>query len=244
MDFSDLVKSPRAALLVVDQQVDFEPGGALPVPGGDELVQPIANLMTRFKNVILTQDSHPAGHISFASSHEGKHPFDILRLSEVESGDVKSKFEKEVVIDYLKRVPAKVQVLWPDHCVVNTPGWQFDAGIPVERAAFVLQKGTRATCDSYSAFFENDGTSTNLADRLRAMEVETIVIAGLAGDYCVYWTAADAIKEGFKVVYDETLTRFVNFPEGSKENALLHLKEIGVQICQVSSKLCLFDRAI
>ena len=205
-----LALDPSAALLVVDQQYDFEPGGALPVPRGDEIAAPIADLMNRFQTVVVTQDSHPKGHISFASSYEHKKPFDILSLGDVEEGKVQSRFDRETLIRYLKSVPQHQQVLWPDHCITGSWGWKINSQLPLERAQLILQKGKRIDCDSYSAFYENDGTSTGLADWLRAKKIKKILVVGLAGDYCVAWSAEDAKREGFEVIVDKNLTRFIN----------------------------------
>jgi nicotinamidase/pyrazinamidase len=230
MDVDLLASDLHAALLVVDQQIDFEPGGALAVPGGDEILQPISDLMKKFKTVVLTQDFHPFGHISFASSYERKKPFDLLTLKEVEEGSVRSHFSNDALLNYLKKVPGHFQVLWPDHCVQGSQGAKIDPRLPVDRVAYVLKKGCRKECDSYSAFFENDRTSTGLAEYFRERKIERILIVGLAGDYCVYWSAMDAIQEGFEVFYSEAWTRFVNFPPGSKEKAIYHLKEMGAGI--------------
>ncbi|MDB5037490.1 MAG: nicotinamidase [Bacteriovoracaceae bacterium] len=230
MKLADLAKDKTAALIVIDQQIDFEPGGALAVAGGDEIVLGISKLMNEFQNVILTQDSHPKGHISFASSYEGKKPFELLTLKEVEAGSIRSKFSNELLVNYLKRVPHQLQVLWPDHCVTETNGWKINPNLPIEKASFILKKGMRLECDSYSAFFENDGTPTGLSKILREKKINKVVLVGLAGDYCVYWSAEDAHKEVFEVIYLQNLTRFVNFPENSKEKALTHLREIGVQV--------------
>lgn len=221
----------RLALLVVDQQTDFEPGGALAVAGGDEIASPIAELMKlRFGCVVVTQDSHPAKHISFASSYEGKKPFDVLTMSEVSEGRVVSKFfSKEVTLQYLSRVPNQTQILWPDHCIQGTSGWQVNALLPLERADLILRKGTRGDVDSYSAFFENDGTSTGLSAYLNARGISAVFVVGLAGDYCVAWSALDARREGFEVFYSEKLTRFVNFPEDSRTKALANLRELKVE---------------
>ncbi len=237
MHLKDLAKDPHAALIVVDQQADFEPGGALAVAGGDEIAEPIAELMLSFQNVIVTQDSHPSGHISFASSYKLKKPFDVLTAAEVEADKIVSKFSKETLLKYLSTVPEKMQVLWPDHCVIGSKGWLLNSKIRIERALLVLRKGTRLDCDSYSAFFENDGSSTGLAGFLKERKIKRVVLVGLAGDYCVYWSAQDAAKLGFDVIYDEALTRFVNFPQGSREKALTHLKELGVQLILTRSDL-------
>jgi nicotinamidase/pyrazinamidase len=226
----DLVNDPKTALLVVDQQYDFQPGGALAVEKGDEIVAPIAELMRRFSQVILTQDSHPPHHISFASSFKGKKPFELLRMDEVEYGSVESAFSRETLMRYLKRAPFEHQVLWPDHCIRGTAGWKLDSRLPVEKAMLILQKGSNQICDSYSAFFENDGAPTGLTGYLRNRGINRLVIVGLAGDYCVHWTAKDAFREGMRVVYDESLTRFVNFPENRKDAVREDLKSRGAEL--------------
>lgn len=229
MTLKQLTSNPHCALLVVDQQIDFEPGGALAVADGDQIVERISELMRQFENTILTQDSHPSGHISFASSYQNKKPFDILKAAEVIAGDIVSRFSKQELLAYLEQVPGGTQILWPDHCIVGSKGWEFDPIIPVERARLIVQRGMRCDCDSYSAFFENDGRPTGLSEKLRAWNIDTLILAGLAGDYCVYWTALDALKEGFQIVFDEGLTKFVDFPSGSRERALNHLRSLGVK---------------
>lgn len=227
---SKLAEDASVALLAIDQQADFEPGGALPVAGGDEIAEPISEWMARFQTVVVTQDSHPLGHISFASSYVGKKPYDVLTMAEVKSGEIQSAFSQKTLEAYLSSVPQQQQVLWPDHCVIGTRGWFMDLRLKIERAHLILRKGTRLTCDSYSAFFENDGTATGLAQFLRARGIKSVVCVGLAGDYCVYWSAKDALREGFKVFYVEELTRFVNFPENSKTKALEDLRVRGVEL--------------
>lgn len=219
------------ALIVVDQQIDFQPGGALAVAGGDEIVPRIIEMMPKFETIIFTQDSHPKNHISFASSYEGRKPFEVMTLADVREARVESKyFSKSQIENYLKTTSTQSQVLWPDHCLVGTEGWKFDPRLPAERAHLILRKGTRVDCDSYSAFFENDGSSTGLSGFLRSRGISKVVVAGLAGDYCVYWTAKDARNEGFEVDYIKELTRFVNFPAHSAETALADLKAQKVQI--------------
>ncbi len=205
----ELSHDPACALIVVDQQYDFEPGGALAVPRGDEIVEPIAQLMMTFPNVIVTQDFHPAGHISFASSYEGKQPFEHLRLDEVERGLVRSHFSEDVLSHYLRRTPRHEQILWPDHCVQGTRGAEVNRRLPLERAQLIVRKGTRIDCDSYSTFFENDGTSTGLAGFLRDRQISRLVIVGLAGDYCVAWSSRDAKSLGFEVWSPKEFTRNV-----------------------------------
>ena len=164
------------ALIVIDMQTDFCPGGALAVAGGDDIVTPINALMRDFGAVVLTQDWHPADHASFASNHPGTAPFSLTQM------------------------PYGPQVLWPDHCVIDTPGADFHPGLDLSRADLVIRKGFRPGIDSYSAFLENDQvTTTGLAGWLREKGVEEIVLAGLALDYCVAFTALDAIKLGFHV---------------------------------------------
>jgi nicotinamidase/pyrazinamidase len=174
-------------LLVVDIQNDFCPGGALAVPGGDEVVPVINALARHFKHVVLTQDWHPPGHRSFASSHPGKRPFDTTRL-----------FYGE-------------QILWPDHCVQGTWGADFRSDLDIPHAQLVLRKGFRAEIDSYSAFFENDRkTPTGLAGYLRERGLFRIFVAGLALDFCVRYSAEDAAAHGFSVVVVEDASRGID----------------------------------
>jgi nicotinamidase/pyrazinamidase len=164
-------------LLVVDIQNDFCPGGRLAVPRGDEVVAPVNRIAAKFEHVILTQDWHPAGHQSFASSHSGRKPFETI---EVAYG---------------------AQILWPDHCVQATRGAQFRNDLQIPHAELVLRKGFRPTIDSYSAFYENDrATATGLAGYLRERGLTRVFLAGLAFDFCVRYSAEDARKEGFDVV--------------------------------------------
>lgn len=174
-------------LLVVDVQNDFCPGGALAVPGGDEVVPVINALARRFKHVVLTQDWHPPGHRSFASSHPGKKPFETTRL-----------FYGE-------------QILWPDHCVQGTRGADFRSDLDIPQAQLVLRKGFRPEIDSYSAFFENDRkTPTGLAGYLRERGLSRIFVAGLALDFCVRYSAEDAAAHGFSVVVVEDASRGID----------------------------------
>jgi len=162
------------ALIVIDVQNDFCPGGALAVDGGDEVVPVINRLMGEFDHVILTQDWHPAGHSSFASQHPGKAPFDDIEM------------------------PYGMQRLWPDHCVQGSPGADFHPELYLDRAELVIRKGFRKAIDSYSAFFENDHeTPTGLAGYLRERGLDDLTFAGLATDFCVAYSAIDARREGF-----------------------------------------------
>lgn len=188
-----VVDGPRSVLLVVDLQPDFLPGGALAVAEGDAVLGPIAALMTGglFPLVVATQDWHPAGHVSFASSHPGRRPFDRIPLYDHE------------------------QVLWPDHCVQGTPGAELRAGLPWEGAEAVVRKGTDPRVDSYSTFRNNwdaDGRrpATGLAGYLRERGVRDVYLCGLARDYCVLWSAEDAVDAGFATTVLWDLTRPVD----------------------------------
>lgn len=184
------------ALLVIDLQPDFMPGGALAVAEGDQLVAPIAALMPRFSTVVATQDFHPAGHISFASTH-GRSPFSTLPLYGAE------------------------QTLWPDHCVQGTPGAALHGGVPLDGLTLLLRKGVDPRIDSYSAFRENLGPdgqrrTTGLGALLKARGIRRVFLCGLARDYCVGWSAIDAVAEGFSAVVLDDLCRAV-FPDRAAE---------------------------
>ena len=179
------------ALIVIDPQLDFCPGGALAVAGGDEIMGGIAELAERFDLVVITQDWHPRGHKSFASSHDGGEPFGTAELA------------------------YGTQVLWPDHCVQGSAGAGFHPGVAatVERASLILRKGTNPGIDSYSAFFENDkATPTGLAGYLREKGVRRCLFVGLAYDFCVAWSALDARTLGFEAVVVKPLTRAIAMP--------------------------------
>jgi len=194
------------ALLIVDVQNDFCPGGALEVPNGDEVVPVINRLSEEFDHVVQTQDWHPAGHQSFASSHEGHDPYDVI---EVDYGE---------------------QVLWPDHCVQGTDGAAFHPDLNTTRSELILRKGFRPEIDSYSAFFENDGeTRTGLTGYLRERDVDTLFVVGLAADFCVKWSAVDGRKEGFDVYVVEDATRGID-QDGSLAAAWSEMNDAGVQI--------------
>ena len=162
------------ALIVVDIQNDFCPGGALAVADGDAIVPLVNRLIAEFDHVALTQDWHPAGHSSFASSHPGRRPFEAIDM------------------------PYGPQTLWPDHCVQGTKGAQFHPGLDRRKAQLVIRKGFRAGIDSYSAFFENDhATPTGLAGYLRERGISDLTFVGLATDFCVAYSALDAVRAGF-----------------------------------------------
>ena len=166
---------PHKALIVIDVQNDFCPGGALAVEGGDEIVPLVNHLIASHDHVVMTQDWHPAGHSSFASVHEGKAPFETIEA------------------DY------GPQTLWPDHCVQGSQGAEFHAGVEWTRAELVIRKGFRPEIDSYSAFFENDHTTpTGLAGYLKERGLTEVVLCGLATDFCVGFSALDAVTCGFK----------------------------------------------
>jgi nicotinamidase/pyrazinamidase len=198
---------PGDALLVVDVQNDFCPGGALAVPDGDAVV-PVINRITRaFPIVVATQDWHPRGHISFASRHEGKNPFEVIEIQGTE------------------------QVLWPDHCVEGTPGADLHPELDATALRFVLRKGTNREVDSYSAFMENDGkTTTGLTGLLQELGAERIFVSGLAIDVCVRATALDGRKAGFQVVVLEDACRAVDVPPGNLERALQEMRGRDVRI--------------
>src|SRR3982750_3128983 len=175
------------ALVVVDIQYDFLPGGTLAVAGGDEIIEPINVLATRFENVVQTQDWHPAGHISFASSHPGTKPFEVIEL------------------------PYGPQVLWPDHCIIGSKGARFSIVLDLPNVQTVVRKGYRDIIDSYSAFKENDHkTPTGLAGYLRERGVKRLFFCGLATDFCVAWSAEDGMDLGFESIVIQDATRAID----------------------------------
>lgn len=197
-----------AALIVVDIQSDFLPGGALAVPRGDETVAIANRLMPLFPTVVLTADWHPADHSSFASQHAGKSPYDVVPM------------------------PYGNQVLWPDHCVAGTSGADFAAGLETVRAHAVIRKGTDKNCDSYSGFLAADRkTPTGLAGYLKSRGVTTVFVCGLATDFCVAWTAQDAAAAGFKTYLIEDASRAID-AGGSLAAAMAGLKTAGVGVIE------------
>lgn len=194
------------ALIVIDVQNDFCPGGALAVTGGDEIVPGINALMQESGAVILTQDWHPMGHSSFASSHEGKAPMEMIDM------------------------PYGPQVLWPDHCVQGTAGAAFHADLNRDRADMIVRKGYNPAIDSYSAFFENDReTPTGLHGYLRIRGIETLTMVGLATDFCVNFSAVDAARLGYAVTVEETLCRAIDL-DGSLAAARAGMADAGVTL--------------
>ena len=191
-------------LLVVDVQNDFCPGGALAVAEGDAVVPVINRLAARFAHVLLTQDWHPPGHESFASSHPGRQPFETIQVA------------------------YGPQTLWPDHCVQGTRGAAFHDGLETTRAELIVRKGFRRGIDSYSAFYENDhATATGLTGYLRGRNFKRVYLTGLATDYCVHFSAVDAAKEGFEAVVVEDACRAIDL-EGSLAAAKAAMAEAGV----------------
>lgn len=198
----------RSALIVVDVQNCFCSGGTLAVPGGEEVVPLVNRIARSFANVVLTQDWHPAGHASFASSHAGRQPFQTTRLG---YGD---------------------QVLWPDHAVQGTADAALHAGLQIPHAQLLLRKGYHKGIDSYSAFFEADRkTATGLAGYLHERGIGRLFVAGLATDFCVAWTAIDARAAGFETLVVEDATRAIDL-DGSLATAWRDMLAAGVQRLQ------------
>jgi nicotinamidase/pyrazinamidase len=196
----------RDVLLIVDVQNDFCPGGALAVPDGDAIVPAVNRLARSFAHVILTQDWHPPGHASFASSHPGKRPFDAIEVS------------------------YGTQILWPDHCVQGTQGTNFHPELDVPHAELVVRKGFRSAIDSYSAFRENDRlTPTGLAGYLRERGLERITMCGLATDFCVAFSAIDGREAGFEVTVVTGACRGIDI-DGSVARAMRSMSEAGVSV--------------
>ncbi len=195
-----------SALIVIDVQNDFCPGGALAVPEGDQIVSGINALMDGAEAVVLTQDWHPADHSSFASQHNGQDPYSLIDM------------------------PYGPQVLWPDHCVIGSDGAAFHAGLNTDRAEMVIRKGFRRAIDSYSAFFENDHTTpTGLEGYLRTRGITKLTMVGLATDFCVAYSAIDAAKLGFDVTVKLELCRAIDL-NGSLEAAKADMLKAGVTL--------------
>ena len=196
----------QSILLIVDVQNDFCPGGALAAPDGERILPAINCLARSFEHVALTQDWHPKGHLSFAASHPGKAPFETVEA------------------------PYGTQILWPEHCVQGTHGAEFHPGLEVPQAEFVVRKGFDPAIDSYSAFRENDRrTPTGLAGYLRERGFERIVLCGIATDFCVLYSALDAVAAGFaaEVALDACAGIDV---EGSLDRALQEMRQAGVRV--------------
>jgi len=196
----------RDVLIVTDPQVDFCPGGALAVPEGDAIMPVINRLARRFAHVVVTQDWHPPGHMSFASTHPGKHPFETI------------------AVDY------GPQTLWPDHCVQGTAGAAFHAALDIRHAELVIRKGYHRAIDSYSAFRENDGkTPTGLTGYLRERGLERVTLCGLATDFCVFFSAIDAREAGFETTVVLEASRGIDM-DGSLARAMAVMRGAGVDL--------------
>ena len=196
----------QSALLIIDVQNGFLPGGSLPVKDGDQVIPIINSIAKHFFNVVMTQDWHPKGHLSFASSHSGRKPFETIDLS------------------YGK------QVLWPDHCVQGTDGASLSKDLAVPQAALVIRKGFHKDVDSYSAFTEADGkTTTGLAAYLKARRIKRVFVAGLATDFCVAWSALDSVREGFETYVIEDACRAID-TSGSLTAARAAMAQAGVEV--------------
>jgi len=200
----------KTLLLLIDVQNDFCPGGALAVNEGDRVVSPLnalsRALAAKGARVAATQDWHAAGHISFASSHSGKKPNDVIDTPLV-----------------------KGQVLWPDHCVQSTPGADLHKDLDLKPVSVIIRKGIHKDIDSYSTFFENDRkTQTGLEGYLRSLGIETVIMGGIATDYCVFFSAMDCKKLGFNTIIASDAVRGVGFPENSIETAIKEMKNADI----------------
>ena len=203
------MRGANEALIVIDVQNDFCPGGKLAVAGGDQIVPGINALMAEFPTVVLTQDWHPADHSSFASQHPGAAPYAVVEM------------------DY------GMQVLWPDHCVIGSEGAAFHPGLDLNPAQMVIRKGFRRAIDSYSAFFENDReTPTGLEGYLRNRGVDRLLLVGLATDFCVAYSALDGVRLGFDVSLRLDLCRGIDLA-GSLEEAKSQLIDAGVVLIDI-----------
>ncbi|MBX3498678.1 MAG: bifunctional nicotinamidase/pyrazinamidase [Alphaproteobacteria bacterium] len=198
--------APGSALIVIDVQNDFCPGGALAVPRGDTIIPAVNRLIAMSDLVVLTQDWHPRGHGSFASSHAGRQPFESVEMA------------------------YGAQTLWPDHCVQGTPGAEFHASLEATPAALIVRKGMRAAVDSYSAFFENDRrTTTGLDGWLRSRGVDRVLLCGLAYDFCVAYSALDAARLGFATAVVETACAAIDL-DGSRALQQKAMRDAGVSL--------------
>ena len=196
--------SDSDVLTAVDPQNDFCPEGALAVPEGDQVIPLLNRLGAGFHHVVLTQDWHPPGHSSFASAHAGRQPFETVEMA------------------------YGTQTLWPDHCVQGTEGAEFHRDLRLPQAQLIVRKGCNPAIDSYSTFFENDQTTpTGLSGYLHTLGLRRVFLAGLATDFCVYWSALDAVREGFEVAVVTDACRAIDL-EGSLNRALAEMTRAGV----------------
>jgi nicotinamidase/pyrazinamidase len=202
--------SSRAALLVIDVQNDFIPGGRLPVPEGERIVPLINRLARQFKQVVIAQDWHPSGHISFASGHPGRQPYEVIQL------------------------PYGPQTLWPEHCVQASAGAELHPELDLPHAQLIIRKGCNPDIDSYSAFLEADrSTTTGLAGYLKERGVDTVYMVGLALDFCVMFSALDARAAGFNACVVVDACRAIDL-DGSLAAAITRMQEAGVSLIQSS----------
>lgn len=203
--------APNAALIVIDLQNDFCPGGALAVPGGHEILPLVNRLVAQFDHVVLTQDWHPSGHSSFASSHPGQQPFATVTM------------------------PYGSQTLWPDHCVQGTHGAEFHRDLNGIKAELVIRKGFRKAIDSYSAFYENDRkTPTGLAGYLRERGLTKLTLVGLATDFCVAYSALDAARLGFETTVLLDACRAIDL-NGSLAEAQKQMRAAGIVLASAGA---------
>lgn len=202
----------KSALIVIDIQNDFLPGGSLGVAGGFDVIEPINKLMGRFDMVVATQDWHPGDHASFASNHAGRAPGEVIE------------------------VEGLTQVLWPDHCVQDTPGAEFAEGLDTARIERVFRKGSDARYDSYSGFYDNGHHSaTGMTEYLREQGVEQVFLVGIATDYCVKFSALDACKDGFDTTVIIDACRGVTVSPGDIEKAVAEMTQAGAKMAAAGS---------
>lgn len=200
------------ALLIIDVQNDFLPGGALAVPDGDQIIPVINRLQESFEFIVATQDWHPANHGSFAANHKNKKTGEFVNLSGVD------------------------QILWPIHCVQGTLGAEFHPQLEQEKWKAIFQKGTNSYVDSYSGFFDNNRMhDTGLSAYLKEQGVDTVYVAGLATDYCVKYTVMDALSEGFRTYLIEDATKGVNLSPNDSERAITEMSKAGTVVIQSTS---------
>ena len=205
------INTAKTLLLIIDVQNDFCPGGALAVNDGDSVIAPLNAiayaLVEKGSRVAATQDWHPVNHISFASSHNGKNPGDVIDTPLVEN-----------------------QVLWPEHCVQGTDGADFHKGLDLTPVSMIIRKGFNKDLDSYSAFFENDRmTPTGLEGWIKSLDINTVIMGGLATDYCVFFSAMDSKNLGFNTIIASDAVKGVGIPKGSVKRAISAMKEAGIE---------------
>jgi nicotinamidase/pyrazinamidase len=206
-----MIKEKANALLIIDVQNDFCPGGALAVKEGDKIIPLINSIQNKFYKVVATQDWHPHNHISFASNHPGKKVYDEIDINNIK------------------------QVLWPDHCLAGTKGAEFHPALNIAEIHLILRKGTDANIDSYSAFMENDKkTFTGLEGYLKSLNIKQVFIVGLATDYCVYYTAMDALRLGFETYVIIDACRGVDVPEGNIQRVICSMQNNGIKVIELN----------